>query len=179
MKSKKSITRKLFAITSIVFIVFITTNLIVQSAFFEQFYIKWKKNNLEHNLVKFKSEYSLLQKNEDKINLVSSFEEDNNYKLIIRDRLGNLQYLTKTIDERKDSIKVRIMNQIMSSEIENNGGITKFKEEKRPLIFITEETSDMVASVSGILYAENNDEIVYAFASLQPVNEAVQVIKVF
>lgn len=179
MKSKKSITRKLFAITSIVFIVFITTNLIVQSAFFEQFYIKWKKNNLEHNLVKFKSEYSLLQKNEDKINLVSSFEEDNNYKLIIRDRLGNLQYLTKTIDERKDSIKVRIMNQIMSSEIENNGGITKFKEERRPLIFTTDETSDMVASVSGILYAENNDEIVYAFASLQPVNEAVQVIKVF
>ena len=179
MKSKKSITRKLFAITSIVFIVFITTNLIVQSAFFEQFYIKWKKNNLEHNLVKFKSEYSLLQKNEDKINLVSSFEEDNNYKIIIRDRLGNLEYLTKTIDERKDSIKVRIMNQIMSSEIENNGGINKFKKEGKSLIFKTEETPDMVASVSGILYAENTDEIVYAFASLQPVNEAVQVIKVF
>ncbi|MBU3092714.1 cell wall metabolism sensor histidine kinase WalK [Clostridium sp. CF011] len=179
MKSKKSITRKLFAITSIVFIVFITTNLIVQSAFFEQFYIKWKKNNLEHNLVKFKSEYSLLQKDEDKINLVSSFEENNNYKIITRDRLGNLKYLTKTIDERKDSIKVRIMNQIMSSEIENSGGINKFKEEGKSLIFTTEETPDMVASVSGILYAENSDEIVYAFASLQPVNEAVQVIKVF
>ena len=114
MKSKKSITRKLFAITSIVFVVFITTNLIVQSAFFEQFYIKWKKDNLEHNLVKFKSEYILLQKNEDEINLISSFEEDNNYKIIIRDRLGNLKYLTKTADERKDSIKVRIMNQIMT-----------------------------------------------------------------
>ena len=34
MKSKKSITRKLFAITSIVFVIFITINLIVQSAVF-------------------------------------------------------------------------------------------------------------------------------------------------
>ena len=179
MKSKKSITRKLFAITSIVFVIFITANLIVQSAFFEKFYIKWKKNNIEHSLVKFKSKYILLQKNEDKINLINSFEEDNNYKIIIRDRLGNLKYLTKTIDERKDSIRARIMNQIMSSEIENRGGLTKFKEEGTPLIFITEETTAMVASVSGILYAENSDEIVYAFASLQPVNEAVQVIKAF
>ena len=61
MKSKKSITRKLFAITSIVFVVFITTNLIVQSAFFGQFYIKWKKDTLSHDLVNFREKYSLLK----------------------------------------------------------------------------------------------------------------------
>jgi len=177
MKSKKSITRKLFAITSIVFAIFITTNLIVQSAFFEQFYRKWKKNNLEDNLIKFNSEYILLQKNEDESNLISSFEEENNYKIIIRDKLGNLKYLTKTVDERKDSIKARIIDQIMSSEIENRGGIAKFKQEGKPLIFITGKNTDMVDSVAGISYDEKKDEIVYAISSLQPVNEAVQVIK--
>ena len=179
MKNKKTITRKLFTITSVVFIVFITTNLIVQSVFFEQFYIKWKKDNLQHNLVKFKSQYDLLQKDEDASNLISSFEEDNNYKIIIRDSLGNLKYLTRSVDERKDSMKVRIMHQIMSDAIENRGGIAKFKEEGKPLIFITEKNREMVISVAGILYDEKKDEIVYAFSSLQPVNEAVQVIKEF
>jgi len=179
MKSKKSITRKLFAITSIIFAIFITTNLIVQSAFFEQFYIKWKKDNLERNLVKFKSEYILLQKDEDEFTLISSFEENNNYKIIIRDNLGNLKYLTKTVDERKDSKIVRLMHQIMTDEIENRGGISKFKEDKKPLIFTTKENRDMTVSVAGILYDENKDETVYAFSSLQPVNEAVQVIKEF
>ncbi len=179
MRSKKSITRKLFAITSIVFIVFITTNLIVQSAFFEQFYIKWKKDNLEHTLVKFKSEYGLLQKSQDKISLISHFEEDNNYKIIIRDSLGDLKYLTKTADEKKDAKTVMIMHQIMSEQIENSGGIAKFQQEEKPLIFITRENRDMVVSVAGLLYDKNKDETVYAFSSLQPVNEAVQVIKEF
>lgn len=179
MKSKKSITRKLFAITSIVFVIFITTNLIVQSAFFEKFYIKWKMDNLEHNLIKFKSEYMLLQKGEDEINLISSFEEDNSYKIIIRDRLGNLKYITKTADEKKDSRTIISMHQIMTNEIENRGGIAKLKQEVRPIIFITKQNRDMVVSVAGIIYDENKDETIYAFSSLQPVNEAVQVIKEF
>jgi len=179
MKSKKSITKKLFAITTIVFVVFITTNLIVQSAFFEQFYIKWKKDNLERNLVKFKSEYSLLTKSEDEIDLISTFEENNSYKIIIRDSLGNLKYLTQTADERKDSLRARVINQIMSSEIENIGGLTKFKKEETPLVFITQSNPDMSTSVAGMSYDENKNEIVYAFSSLQPVNEAVQVIKEF
>jgi len=179
MKSKKSITKKLFAITSIVFVVFITTNLIVQSAFFEKFYIKWKINTLEHNLIKFNSEYALLQNNQDESNLISSFEEENNYKIIIRDKLGNLKYLTKTVDERKDSVKARIMDQIMLTEIENKGGISKFKKEEKSLIFITGKNPDMTKSVAGISYDKKKDEIVYVFSSLQPVNEAVQVIKTF
>jgi two-component system sensor histidine kinase VanS len=179
MKNKRSITKKLFAITSIVFIVFITTNLIVQSAFFEQFYVKWKKDNLQDNLVNFKKEYNLIKLGEDESSLINSFEDKNNYKVIIRDRLGNLKYLTRTIDERKDSIKIRIMNQVMSDEIEKTGGISKLKEEGKPLIFITQKNREMVISVAGILYDEKNDEIIYAFASLQPVNEAVQVIKNF
>lgn len=179
MKSKKSITRKLFTITSLVFVIFITINLIVQSVFFEQFYVKWKKENLEHNLVNFKREYNSIKKGEDESKLISSFEEDNNYKIIIRDSSGNLKYLTRTIDERKDSIKIRNMNKIMSDEIEHTGGITKLKEEGKPLVFITQKNREMVISVAGILYDEKSDEIIYAFSSLQPVNEAVQVIKSF
>ena len=179
MRNKRSITRKLFAITSIVFVIFITANLIVQSVFFQQFYIKWKMDNLEHNLVKFQSQYALLEKNEDETTLVSSFEEENNYKLIIRDRLGNLKYLTRTVDERKDSIKIRIMHQLMTDEIEIRGGINKFKKEEKPLIFITQKNREIAVSVAGILYDEKKNEIVYAFSSLQPVNEAVQVIKEF
>lgn len=179
MKSKKSITRKLFAITSIVFIIFITTNLIVQSQFFEQFYIKWKQDNLKDNLIKFKSKYILLQKGEDEISLISSFEEENGYKIIIRDSLGNLKYLTKTVDEKKDSRTVRTINQIMTDEIVRIGGIPRLKVEGKPLIFITEQKPDLVVSVAGILYDENKDETIYAFSSLQPVNEAVQVIKEF
>jgi signal transduction histidine kinase len=179
MKSKKSITRKLFAITAIVFVIFITTNFVVQSQFFEQFYKKWKIDNFEQNLVKFKSKYILLKNSEDETELISTFEDENTCKIIIRDSLGNLKYLTKTADDRKDSLKARIINQLMSSEIENNGGLAKFKKEKKPLIFITESNPDMAISIAGISYAENKDEILYAFTSLQPVNEAVHVINEF
>ena len=67
----------------------------------------------------------------------------------------------------------------MTDEIEKRGGITKLKQEGKPLIFITNENRDMVVSVAGILYDEKKDETIYAFSSLQPVNEAVQVIKEF
>jgi len=179
MKSKKSITRKLFAITSIVFVIFITTNLVVQSAFFGQFYVKWKKDTLSHDLIKFKGEYSVLKTNDEETSLISTFEEQNTYKIIIRDKAGNLKYLTKTVDERKDSIKARIMDQLMSAQIATIGGITKFKKDKNPMIFITEPNSEMEISVAGISYDEKKDEFIYAFSSLQPVNEAVQVIKEF
>jgi len=140
MKNKKSITIKLFTITSIVFIIFITINLIVQSTFFAQFYIKWKKDNLEHSLVKFKSQYILLKNPQEEATLISSFEEENGYKIIIRDSVGNLKYLTKTVDEKKDSRIVRTMNQIMTDEIEKIGGITNLKE--KPVIFITDQNRD-------------------------------------
>jgi two-component system sensor histidine kinase VanS len=179
MKSKKSITRKLFAITSIVFIVFITTNLVVQSQFFEQFYIKWKKDNVKDNLVKFKSQYILLENDVDEGDLINSYEEKNNYKIIISDSSGNLKALPTTFDERNDAIKIRLMIQIMSDEIEKTGGIARFRKEGKPLIFKTGVSREMVVSVAGILYDENKDETIYVFSSLQPVNEAVQVIKEF
>ena len=179
MKNKKSITRKLFAITSIVFVIFITTNLVVQSQFFEQFYKKWKMENLEQNLIKFKNKYISLQKSEDQIGLISTFEEENTCKVLIRDRLGNLKYVTQITHQRQDSLIARIINQLMSSEIENQGGITKFKNVGKPIIFITQKTDDMDASVVGILYDEKKNEIICSFSSLQPVNEAFHVIKIF
>ncbi|MPQ31947.1 sensor histidine kinase [Clostridium estertheticum] len=187
MKSKRSITRKLFVITSIVFVVFITTNLIVQSAFFGQFYIKWKSDTLSHDLVKFKDKYSLLKTNDEETSLISAFEDKNSYKIIIRDKAGNLKYLTKTVDARKDSIKARIMDQLMSTQIETIGGVAKFKKDKKPLIFLTDNNLDLEVSataisynsVAGISYDEKKDEFIYLYTSLQPVNEAVQVIKEF
>lgn len=179
MKSKKSITRKLFAITSIVFIVFVTTNLVVQSQFFEQFYTKWKKDNVKDNLVKFKSQYNLLKNDVEEGNLINAFEEENTYKIIISDSSGNLKALSRTFDERNDAIKIRLMIQIMSDEINKTGGIAKFRKEGKPLIFITGGSREIVVSVAGILYDEKKDETIYVFSSLQPVNEAVQVIKEF
>ena len=80
-----------------------------------------KGQSLKHDLVKFKIEYSLLKTTDDETSLISTFEEENNYKIIIRDKAGNLKYLTRTVDERKDTIKARLMNQIMSIEIEDIG----------------------------------------------------------
>lgn len=179
MKSKKSITRKLFAITSIVFIIFITTNLVVQSQFFEQFYIKWKTDNVKDNLVKFKNQYKVLENDVDEVNLINSFEEENSYKIIISDSSGNLKQLTTFDDARKDSLKIGIMIQIMSDEIKNTGGAAKLIRQGKPFVFITGANRELVVSVAGILYDEKKDETIYVFSSLQPVNEAVQVIKEF
>ncbi|MGH4117711.1 ATP-binding protein [Clostridium sp.] len=179
MKSKKSITRKLFTITSIVFTIFITTNLVVQSQFFEQFYIKWKKDNVKDNLVKFKSQYILLKNDVDEVNLINSFEEENSYKIIISDSSGNLKQLTTVVDARNDLLKIRLMIQIMSDKIKNTGGATKLIKQGKPFVFVTGGNREMVVSVAGMLYDKNKDETIYVFSSLQPVNEAAQVIKEF
>jgi signal transduction histidine kinase len=121
----------------------------------------------------------LLENVVDELNLINSYEEENNYKIIISDRLGNLKHLTTEVDQRKDSLKIRLMIQIMSDEIKNTGGAAKFISEGNPFIFNTGGNHEMVESVAGILYDENKDETIYVFSSLQPVNEAVQVIKEF
>lgn len=91
---KSSITKKLFIITTIVLVVFISLNVLFQSVFFERFYMHRKSKMLGSNLIKVSKIYKDASSDgaDYPLSEIQMFEEKNNAKVFILD--GNGQMLT-------------------------------------------------------------------------------------
>lgn len=177
MKIKKSITVKLFLITTVVFIAFLTTTLVVQSVFFEKFYISKKKSNLQDNLIKFMSEYNKTNDLTKTTELIKEFEENNSAKVAILDSYGQLKFITKSGNEKSDAGKIRIINEVIAQLNINVNAFNNMQDNVRTIITDTKEfeTKNVVCFSPD----SNKKEFVFVISSLQPVNEAAIVIKEF
>ena len=90
MRLRGGIQRKLFIVTSVVFGLFITTNLILNSLFFEKFYENKKASEIHSLSVKFKKEYSNLKDVGNADRLIKEYEDENRVKIIILTSSNNL-----------------------------------------------------------------------------------------
>ncbi|MEM5816428.1 MAG: sensor histidine kinase, partial [Desulfitobacterium hafniense] len=78
-QQKKSITFKLFIITSLFFIFFTSLTMLLQTVFIENFYLSKKTKDFEANFQQFSSAYSRLAENSaDSAELLSEFQDKNN-----------------------------------------------------------------------------------------------------
>lgn len=78
-QQKKSITFKLFIITSLFFIFFTSLTMLLQTVFIENFYLSKKTKDFEANFQLFSSAYSQLAENStDSSALLSEFQDKNN-----------------------------------------------------------------------------------------------------
>ncbi|WP_392486511.1 ATP-binding protein [Haloimpatiens sp. FM7315] len=180
MKNRKNITKKLFIITFVIFIVFITSNFIIQSLFFQEFYIKWKKDNLKNNLVKFKNQYKNLKDTDNITDLILRFEENNNYKIIIEDSVGNFKYIDKVRNGNIDPLKKRILHEILNNHIYDINLINASKEKNEPIVLIAnKKTTPTTRNALGVIYESSKKETIYIVSSLQTVEEASSVMKEF
>ncbi|AYD40515.1 HAMP domain-containing protein [Clostridium fermenticellae] len=178
-KIKKSVTRQLFTITFLVFIIFITCTTAIQSIFFGRFYIDKKKSDLEQTMIKFKTNYDKTD-DPDKIKeIMSSIEDSHNVKLAILDKYGKLKFIVSYDNEKLDESRIRAINSAIKSSNIDPTMTSKTINNGKPLVFISDKPKDPIKDIISVDFDKKKGEILFAISSLQPVNEASSVIKEF
>lgn len=177
--ANKKIVLKLFTITSLVFVIFITSILFFQSVFFQKFYTNKKMNTLENNLERFKTFYIGENSNTKIINEIIKFEEDNNAKIVILDKFGEFKYITNYGKETTENYNLRIIKSILYEWTSNPSAYIKMKKSGKTLTYIFDNSEYNIKNIVCFTSINENDdsEVIFAVSSLQPVNEAVKIIK--
>lgn len=102
---KKGIAFKLFIITSLFFIVFLSISMAVQASFFDEFFISRRVEKLEGDMEKFSIQYQEAKKNEKTIQKsIKLFSEENDARIAILDANGLVKYINHiniTIEDSK------------------------------------------------------------------------------
>lgn len=179
LKIRKNITWKLFIVTAAVFTIFISSTLIFQSLFFGKFYIEQKKSSLESKVQKFEETYNKT-KNEDKIaDVMKNFEENNNSKIVIMDDSGKIKFITNYNSRSYDSIRIKIINNMIIEWSMNSNLLNEMKRENKPVTVVTDMTINGTKNILSAVPDRKKKEIIFAITSLQPVDEASSVIKDF
>lgn len=175
----KSITLKLFVITSLVFVVFISSTLTIQSLFFGKFYISKKKSDLQNGIEKLRSTYNKSEDEQKIVELIKDFEDTNNTKIVILTSNGKTKFVTRAGSEKIDNMRVRLINDIIKNWTINSEVISDIRTKNKPMTVVSERKGNENRYIISAVPNNYKDEIIFAIASLQPVNEASSVIKEF
>lgn len=166
----------MFMASAILFIVFITVILIFQSFFFQEFYVYKKKSNIKSSIQKFKANYNKMTDEEQFKSIIMDFEEKDNAKIAVLNSMGQLRFIIKSNNEKADSLKIKIINQII---YEIPDIINDVRSTGRTVTYTTHKDSSDMQYIVCISPDTKRDEVIFALASLQPVSEAVSAIKEF
>lgn len=175
----KSITWKLFIVTTLFFIAFISTTLLFQSLFFEKFYVSKKKTDLQNGVEKFKYSYNKAKTYEKITELIKDFEESNNAKIAILDNQGKLKFIIKSGNEKAENSRVRIINEVVKNWTMNSDTLENMKKQNKTVTSIAAKQGSEIRTIVSATPDKNTGDIIFAISSLQPVNEASSVIKEF
>lgn len=180
---RKKIALKLFVITAIFFISFISIQLILQSLFFQKFYINRKTNNLKTVLEKFEKDYVKNIRNSEKtLENIREFEEANNSKIVILESNGLLNYITDYKNEQKDSARIKVIKSIIHEWTSNPEAFFKMQNKDETITYIFDDrfyNIKNVVSVNPVVVNNIPAKVIFAVSSLQPVDEAANVMKEF
>ncbi|WP_163192699.1 sensor histidine kinase [Clostridium thermarum] len=178
---KKKIWKKLFAITSASLILFITVTIYLQSIFFEDFYVNRKIKRFEQNVEQFNGLYTQNYINSGNLyRMMRQFEESNNAKIIIIGSTGEIKYIGDSkID--MDSSKVNTINKIFKEWISNPSTFNKILKLKTTQTYIYHNTDFDIQNIVCLspLSTTGDSDVILAVSSLQPVEEAADIIKEF
>ncbi|MCY6484494.1 HAMP domain-containing sensor histidine kinase [Clostridium aestuarii] len=179
--NKKSITFKLFIVTTVFFISFISIQLIFQSLFFEKFYINKKTNKLKIELESFQKDYiKNLKRSTQTIRIIEKFEQSNNAKIVILESNGLLNYITNYEDELKDSTRVNVIKGIIQEWTSDPKAFIDLQNKGEAITYIFDSkfyNIKNIVCVSPVVINNIPVKVIFAVSSLQPVNEAADVIK--
>ncbi|SHH27488.1 sensor histidine kinase [Clostridium grantii] len=112
---RKNISFKLFMVTVFFFLLFIVTQLILQSLFFERYFIWRKTTEFETKLKKFEFQYYNYVDDWSKaIGLINEFEKNEDSKIVVLENDGTMSYITKYYDEKNDITKINDVKEIIT-----------------------------------------------------------------
>jgi two-component system, OmpR family, sensor histidine kinase VanS len=179
---RKSISGKLFLITSVFLLIFLMLTMYFQSTFFDDFYTNRKKSSLENNVKKFNALYSNDFIPSSSLDLVLfQFEESNNARLIIFNTEGELQ-AAGNIEIESDRSKINTIIKVYNDLSNSPEVLDSIISSKKTIIqdyYDRQFNVKNIICISPVVVNNNTTEIILAVSSLQPIEEASSVIKEF
>lgn len=179
MKTKASITRKLFIITTVVFGLFICGTLIIQSVFFESFYVNKKRNDLKSTIENFRESYNKAEVKDRVAEILEEYEGDSNIKLVIWSGTGKLTFLAETQRNRAEYLRLRELTDFAIQWVQVPESITTLINQNKTIIVTTKDIQNLDKKLIAITPNMESGEVIFAISSLQNVSEAASVINQF
>lgn len=172
----KSISKKLFLITTVVFILFLSFTLIVQRIFFESMYFNKKSSNIQVNTLKFIDEYNKLHDYNEVTTLIKQYEEKNGmYVAVVENRPELPIAINIEVGEGGNKRRRYIIDII--NEMEKDANVMNRLLTGKLVIFKVEgsynDNKDLVCAKI------DNSSIIISTASLLPISEGISVIEEF
>lgn len=175
---KKSLTKKLFIVTTSLLMIFVFLSLSFQSIFFEKFYTNRKIKTLETEVLSFKDYYTQYASNPFFLySYLQKFEQGNNAKIAIFESNGQISPLTnpnKTKDPNTIQILADIYNNLYSDP-ELKDKISKSKSATSTSIDMPKYNMKYITTICPL----SDGNIVIAVSSFQSITEAGSVFKAF
>jgi len=177
----KGITFKLFAITSIFFIVFITCTLLLQSVFFEKFYVNRKTKELQKNIESIKKVSFLNNEDINKsTDIMYKFEETNNCKIALLTIPDQVTLMTQSTQEQRGTGKTQLIGEVIRQWQFILAQTPSQALIKTPKIYNLQHPTygtNSLVIITPILSNGNVEGLIFVVSPLQPVGEAAAVIK--
>jgi two-component system sensor histidine kinase VanS len=176
---KNGITLKLFTITVVFLFMFISALILIQSLFFEKFYVTQKTKELKSNVEKFKSNYASSNSNSI-FDAMSDFEDKNNAKIAILENNGTLKLIQQPIVKEKQSRSSEIMMLAINNWISSLENYFDVLSTKKTIVYTLNHPSlytDNLVLVSPVVVDGEIQDIVFVLSTLQPVGEATSVTR--
>jgi len=176
---KNGITLKLFSITVVFLFMFITAVILIQSLFFEKFYVNQKTKQLKSNVEKFKSNYTKYNSNS-LFNAMSDFEDNNNAKIAILENTGTLKLIQQPIVKEKQTRSSETMMLAINNWISSLENYFDVLSTKKTIVYTFRHPSlntDNLVLVSPVVVNGEIQDIIFVLSTLQPVGEATSVTR--
>lgn len=179
MKIKKSITVKMFIVTFVFFIFFISCILVFQSLFFQKFYISKKMSNFKKDFESFQINYNKSRNDSEIINYARDFEDSNNAKIAVIDKNGELNFFTGSGSAVAESASVRVIREVINNWVADPESVTEIKNSGGSKIYTFSNKSYNIKNIVCVIIDKSTQEVLFGVTSLQPVDEAASVMKEF
>lgn len=155
-------------------------SMLFQILFFEDFYLSKKIKDMTREINKFSELYSYnISDEENIITALFNIEQQNNSKVAIFSKDGQLKYLTNYINNTDDlKTLTAFCTELLNDKYLINKVITTGKAETT--VFENKFTNTTkIGTVGPISLNSKNDYIIVAVSSMQPISEATGVIREF
>lgn len=173
---KGSITKKLFFVTMVIFISFLTFTLLCQRILFEKIYYSKKKADVETNVKKFYDTLSNAKDHLEVVEAMKQYEDNYNTFMAIVDLDSNITITFKTGFERLDAQKNTMIKDLVN-EIRYNDSLKEELNERGKVTFGATQPGATTKSLVSIRM--DKSKIIIGVTSLQYISEAVDVIEIF
>ncbi|MDU5106325.1 HAMP domain-containing sensor histidine kinase [Clostridium sp.] len=176
---KFSLSKKLFSITfGLIFMVLIFS-MLFQRLFFEDFYLNKKIKDMTKEAIKFSNMYSYDISDQNRLTeALFRFEQNTNSKIAIFSTDGNLKYLLNYNNSDDFQTLTSFCKELIDDKYLINKVLTTGKSQTS--VFENAfSNSTKIGILTPMSLNQKNDSIIVTVSSMQPINEATDVIREF